>query len=184
MVIPGALQYDELGHVSYGMGFFVTTYRGHKLVWHDGGIDGFCSTLSFMPRQNIGMIVLTNFSFWCHDNPVPRIVAGNVYDRLLGLAQVDWAGRTREEQAKEKKAREAVQQKGYTPPRKANTFPSHPLVNYAGTYQHSAYGTVTVAVDGTDLKATRNQKTVPLKHWHYDIFEAPAWEGAQGYLLL
>lgn len=33
MVIPGAIQYDELGHNSYGMGFFVTTYRGQKLVY-------------------------------------------------------------------------------------------------------------------------------------------------------
>ena len=70
-----------------------------------------------------------------------------------------------EEEAKEKKAHEAMKQKGYTPPRKA------------GTSQHPAYSAVTIAVDGTDLKATHNQKTVPLKHWHYDIFEAPEWQG-------
>src|SRR5207248_4376627 len=33
--------FAELGHTSYGLGFFVTTYRGRKLVWHSGSIDGF-----------------------------------------------------------------------------------------------------------------------------------------------
>lgn len=74
---------------------------------------------------------------------------------------------------------EAVKQKGYTPPRKASTSHSHPLADYAGTYQHPAYSAVTITVDGTDLKATHNQKTVPLKHWHYNIFEASEWQGAK-----
>ena len=176
VVIPGVIRYDDLGHESYGLGFVVITYWGHKLVAHGGSIDGFISLLAFMPRQNIGTILLTNFS---GNNPVRGIVTGNVYDRLLGLELVAWVGRTKEEEAKEKKAHEAMKQEGYTPPRKAGTSHSHPLPDYAGTSQHPAYSAVTIAVDGTDLKATHNQKTVPLKHWHYDIFEAPEWQGAK-----
>lgn len=169
MVMPGTIQYDELGHASYGMGFVVSSYRGHKLVEHGGGIDGFISLLSFMPRKKIGMIVLTNLS---GNNPVNAIITRNVYDRLLGLDQVDWIGRIKEQQEKAKKAEEEAKKKGYTP-RKDGTLPSHALADYAGNYEHPAYGVVKVQVDGVDLKVTVNHMTFPLKHFHYDIFEFP-----------
>jgi CubicO group peptidase (beta-lactamase class C family) len=93
MVIPPSpVQYDELGHAGYGMGFAVSSYRGNKLVEHGGGIDGFISLLSFMPRKKIGMIVLTNLS---GTNPVNAIITRNIYDRLLGVDQIDWVGRIR-----------------------------------------------------------------------------------------
>lgn len=169
MVIPGTIQYDELGHSSYGMGFVVTTYRGHKLVHHGGGIDGFVSLLSFMPRKKMGMIVLTNLS---GNNPVPTIVTRNVYDRLLGLDQVDWVGRIKEQQKKAEQASEEAKKKGYTA-RKEGTSPSHALADYAGNYEHPGYGVVWVELVGNELKLTFNRMTSPLKHFHYDVFEVP-----------
>src|SRR5262249_50919899 len=41
MVQPGPIRWTELGHSAYGMGWFVTSYRGHKMVHHGGNIDGF-----------------------------------------------------------------------------------------------------------------------------------------------
>jgi len=169
MVTPGTIQYDELGHSSYGMGFVVTTYRGHKLVHHGGGIDGFISLLSFMPRKKMGVIVLTNLS---GNNPVPTIVIRNVYDRLLGLEQIDWVSRVKEEEKKAEQAREEAKKKGYTT-RKEGTSPSHPLTDYVGEYEHPGYGVVRVELEGDELKLTFNRITAPLKHFHYDIFEVP-----------
>ena len=54
MVVPGSIQFDELGHSSYGLGLGVTSYRGKKVVQHGGGIDGFISLLSFMPATKYG----------------------------------------------------------------------------------------------------------------------------------
>lgn len=169
MVIPGTIQYDELGHASYGLGFIVTTYRGHKLVEHGGGIDGFISLLSFMPRKRIGMIILTNLS---GNNPVNGIIARHIYDRLLGLEPVDWLGRVKEQQEQAKKAEEEAKKKAYTP-RKEGTSPSHPLTDYAGHYEHPGYGVAKIEVNGSELKMTFNGMTFPLKHFHYDIFEFP-----------
>ncbi|MFQ5926567.1 MAG: serine hydrolase [Terriglobia bacterium] len=170
MVMPGTIQYDELGHTSYGMGFAVSSYRGQKLVSHGGGIDGFISLLSFMPRKKIGLIVLTNLS---GNNPVPAVVTRNVYDRLLGLEEVDWVSRIKEQQKKAEQARAEAKKKGYTE-RKKGTSPSHPLADYAGNYQHPGYGVVKIEVEGSDLKASRNSNMIaPLKHFHYDIFEVP-----------
>src|SRR5262249_51652625 len=55
-------KFAELGPSSYGLGFFLTSYRGHKLVWHSGSLDGFSLLLSFLPREKLGVLVLTNLS--------------------------------------------------------------------------------------------------------------------------
>jgi CubicO group peptidase (beta-lactamase class C family) len=165
MAMRGTIQYDELGHTSYGMGFFVTSYRGRKLVHHGGGIDGFISLLSFMPSENVGMIVLTNKS---GNNPVPTIVTRGVYDRVLELDPVDWVGRTKEQQAEgEDSEQEGEEESGQV----EGTSLSHDLEAYVGNYSHPAYGVVNIEANGDGLAATFNDMAVQLKHFHYDVFE-------------
>ena len=83
-------KYDEVGTLSYGLGFFLGSYRGRKVVWHSGSIDGFSALFSFLPREKIGVLVLTNLS---GHRPVPICVTRNAFDRLLGLDPVDWNAR-------------------------------------------------------------------------------------------
>lgn len=167
MAVSGTIQYDEVGHSSYGLGLAVGAYRGNKVVEHGGGIDGFISFLSFMPGKKIGMIVLSNLA---GDNPAPVIVTRNIYDRVLGLDQVDWVARTKTQQEKARKAQEEAKKKNYTP-RKEGTSPSHALPDYAGNYEHPAYGRFRIDVDGSGLKASFKHMSFALKHYHYDIFE-------------
>jgi CubicO group peptidase (beta-lactamase class C family) len=165
MAMRGTIQYDELGHTSYAMCFFVTSYRGRKLVHHGGGIDGFISLLSFMPSENVGMIVLTNKS---GNNPVPTIVTRGVYDRVLELDPVDWVGRTKEQQAAgEDSEQEGEEESGQV----EGTSLSHDLEAYVGNYSHPAYGVVNIESNGDGLAATFNDMAVQLKHFHYDVFE-------------
>ena len=105
--IPGESHFPELGQVSYGLGLRVGSYRGRKMVAHGGGIDGFISSMSWLPRERIGVIVLTNRSG--DMNPVPTTLAYNIYDRLLGLPEIDWTSRNlelkAEQQARSKRPR-------------------------------------------------------------------------------
>ena len=169
MVMPGpSLPDDRLGHLSYGLGLMITTYRGQILVQHGGGIDGFVSLLSFMPKKKIGVIVLTNLS---GNNPVPTFVTRGVYDRLLGLEPIDWAVRTLEQQKKSEQSAQEAENKGYTR-RQQGTSPSHDLADYAGRFEHPGYGTVTVECDGSLLRLTTSGGLgAPLEHFHYDIFQ-------------
>jgi CubicO group peptidase (beta-lactamase class C family)/Tol biopolymer transport system component/poly(3-hydroxybutyrate) depolymerase len=172
MVMPAnplASAGEELGDMSYGMGLMVSSYRGTKYVEHGGGIDGFISLLSFLPRKKAGVIVLTNMS---GANPVPTIVTRRVYDLLLGMEPIDWAGRIRTQQNQAKGAAELAKKTAATA-RKEGTSPSHPLEDYAGSYDHPAYGTVKVELDGSVLRVTTGGGlTAPLHHYHYDIFES------------
>jgi len=167
LVGPQPIWPDDFGMATYGLGLAVMPYRGHKLVQHGGGIDGFISQMSWLPKERIGVVVLTNMS---GNNPVPNLVTESVLDRLLGLTPFDWVGRARQ-QTQEAEAAEKKQRDERAAARKPNTTPSHELAAYAGTYEHPGYGRVTVRANGPTLELSFTDFTARLKHYHYDIFE-------------
>lgn len=166
MPISGPGNDKELGVSSYGMGFFVTSYRGHYEVDHGGNIDGFSALVAFMPQDKIGIVILTNQN----GSSLPAVVSRNVYDRLLGLDSIDWTRRIKDQQEKAKASADDAKKKGYTAQR-TGTRPSHDLGEYAGEYQHPAYGAVKVDLQNDGLNFTFNRLGGPMKHFHYDVFE-------------
>jgi hypothetical protein len=50
------------------------------------------------------------------------------------------------------------------------------LAEYAGEYEHPGYGIIAVKFDGKNLKARFNSFTMPLEHWHYDVFRGSVEE--------
>jgi CubicO group peptidase (beta-lactamase class C family) len=44
----------------YGLGWFVGTYGGQQLVWHNGATLGFHSLVTLLPEADLGAVVLTN----------------------------------------------------------------------------------------------------------------------------
>jgi hypothetical protein len=169
MLVPVPIQYDEILYVSYGMGWLIAPYRGHLLLEHSGGIDGFISQVALLPRENSGLIILSNLN----GTPVPGIVLYNIVDRLLGLDQVDWNKRIKDQIAKGK-AEDEKAEKEADKDRKLNTQPSHPLADYAGDYENPGYGLVSVVKDGEGLKMKTPVLEGPLSHYHYDVFELKA----------
>ena len=168
MTIQGAPDYKELSDDSYGMGFFISTYRGHKRIWHGGNLDGFTAQIAFLPAERIGVVVLTNLD----ENPLPGILAMNVFDRLLGLDQVPWNQRLLERELQERLSQQEAKDKKYTP-HKTGTHPSHDLADYVGEYENPGYGIVSIAADGKGLKVEINRMSERLEHFHYDIFQVP-----------
>jgi CubicO group peptidase (beta-lactamase class C family) len=167
MPIAGEGRWQELGPSSYGLGWMLTTYRGHKLVHHGGAIDGFTALVTLMPREKTGMVILTNMQ----RTRLPPVLSYNVYDRLLGLEPVPWTARLREDEKLSKQGEEEAKKKSYTPKR-AGTKLSHELPEYAGRYQHPGYGVMKVTLNGEQLHMALNGLASPLVHFHYDVFEA------------
>ena len=101
MTMPGNLEEDELFFRSYGMGWMLTSYRGHFRSEHGGNIDGFSANVALLPRDGIGVVILTNMN----GTPVPSIIRNNVFDRFLNLEQIDWNLRFLDTQAKSKQVK-------------------------------------------------------------------------------
>jgi CubicO group peptidase (beta-lactamase class C family) len=168
MSIQGAPDFPELSETSYGMGFFISAYRGHKEVDHGGNIDGFSAELAFLPGDQIGVVVLTNLD----GTPLPGVIAYNVFDRMLGLEQVAWSKRFLELEQGGKQGEQEAKNKGYTA-RKTGTHASHDLKDYSGDYSNPGYGIAVIAPDGDGFKLSLNKVSRTLKHYHYDVFEVP-----------
>jgi len=167
--LPPAFSLPGLGHFSYGLAWVATSYRGHNLVWHNGGIDGFYALLSMLPDDHMGVVILTNLP----NGQTPEVLAYNVYDRLLGLDPMPWFDRFKDLEAKGKKQEEEAKKNKPTD-RKTGTHPSHSLADYAGEYQNPGYGSIKVAVKGDALELSLNKLgPYPLEHYHYDVFQVP-----------
>jgi CubicO group peptidase (beta-lactamase class C family) len=167
--MPDPARPQEIGPRSYGMGWVISSYRGHALWWHNGGIDGFYALLSLLPDDHFGVVILTNL---LGEDPVPEIVSYHIYDQLFGLPAVDWSKRS-EDLEKKQKAAEEQEHKEELAKHKANTQFSHALQEYAGDYENPGYGTFSVQFDGKGLKAALNKLSFPLEHYEYDIFQSP-----------
>ncbi len=161
-------RYPELSDPAYGMGWVIQTYRGHRYVWHNGGIDGFYTLIALLPDDHIGVVVLSNNLV----RPPAECLTRSIFDRLLGLPPVDWDARYKKDDEAAKKAEKEADQKEFAD-RVPGTHPSHPLTDYAGTYENPGYGTVTIALSGDALHFTLNELSSPLEHYHYDVFNTP-----------
>ncbi len=167
-IVSGAtLRYDELFYSMYAMGWGVNAYRGHLMVTHSGGIDGFTAHVSLMPKDKLGIVILTNKG----GTRLTGILAFNVYDRLLGLEPVSWNERNKEEVAKSRETQQKAE-KEEDKNRKDGTQPSHAAGDFAGEFDHPGYGSLKIWENAGKLYATYNGLTTARKHYHYDVFEA------------
>ncbi len=154
----------DISQSTYGMGWAIDTYRGHRRVAHGGGIDGFITSVMLFPDDDLGLVSFVN-----RGSGLPSLINQHAADRILGLEPIDWAGEALAEQAAgEEAAEEAEKKKEAT--RVAGTEPSHALADYAGDYAHAGYGALAVRLDGEALELSFNGLSSPLEHWHYDVF--------------
>jgi len=77
--IGGPAKSPEGAAVSYGFGWFLDPYRGHKRMWHDGETMGFRTTIQRFPDDDLSVIVLVN-----RTDVNPEELALNVADLYLG----------------------------------------------------------------------------------------------------
>lgn len=173
MVIDGAIERPELSQISYGMGWFIDTYRGHRRVQHGGNIDGFSALVTLLPQDGLGMVILTNKN----GTGVPELLVRHTIDRLLKLEpSINWNGEAlalRDRARAEVKTAQAKKEQL----RRPGTKPAHKLEEYAGDYFHPGYGTLRIevaAAGGNRLQITYNHMTSPLEHWHYET-----WNGVK-----
>ena len=123
----------EVRNRHYALGWIRETYRGHALVMHDGAIDGFTVHVGFLPETGRGLVILMNRDL---ATAALMALAYSAYDRLLGLEPLDWEGRLQEIPTRTMNV--------------AKTTLDFPIETVAGTYEHPAYGEITIRTKGDD----------------------------------
>ncbi|HEY0157031.1 MAG TPA: serine hydrolase [Thermoanaerobaculia bacterium] len=160
--------FPEFGYDHYGMGLFVSTYRGYEVAEHGGNMPGAAATVTLLPREKIGIVVLTNRSGARLRDGLPW----EIVDRLLGLPRSGMVEKYADLERKSFAGEEAAKTAGVSD-RKPGTRPSHALEEYAGRYSGPGYGALDVTLRDGALHLTYNGFTARLDHWHYDVFQTP-----------
>ena len=166
------LIFPESDFLTYGLGWFLSEYRGLKLVSHGGNIDGMTAFVGFVPERNYGFVLLANQN---STNAFMSALAHRLIDRFEGGEGEDWS--TRMQKVWDGVVKQAQEQQQKTEDsRIEGTSPSLPLAEYEGVYESAMYGEISVTRDGDGLAARFGDGFHgPLEHWHYDTFRA-VWD--------
>jgi CubicO group peptidase (beta-lactamase class C family) len=165
---PFSLLYPEAHFLNYGLGWFLSDYRGRKVVDHGGAIDGMRAQVAMIPEEKLGLVILTNMG----GTTLPLPLMYRIFDAYLGAPQRDWSAdllktmKGFEEQGK-------AAQKKQEAERIKDTRPSLAIGQYAGTYKNDLYGDVKITHENGKLGVRFGPAfTGGLEHWHYDTFRA------------
>lgn len=158
--------YTEILNPVYGMGRQSISYRGHQIVLHGGDLNGIHSQISYMPQDNIGVIV---FVIGDHSLRYNSIIY-NIYEHLLGLSITPWSERGLQNRDASKKMGKEGRAKAMIGQIK-NTKPSHPLSDYLGDFENDAYGIINISKKDTLMQFTLHNIHLPMHHFHYDRFD-------------
>lgn len=150
----------------YAAGWFVSTYRGRRLVSHGGAVPGFASMAGFLPDLNWGAVVLNNGD--AGGSFASNAIFYKLVDDFLGIPQED-----RIDHVKKFDGLVEMRLEAY-PKSREKLFPdipspplphALPLKDYEGTYSHPGYQTVT-------FKIAKPEKDLPLKETTTEVLHA------------
>ena len=156
---------EEMKLPSYGMGWFVESYRGYTLVEHDGNLDGFSAHTGFIPELNLGVVAYTNMNV----SNLHVALAHEIYDYYIGAEGGNWVQRYHNYCTKQGEKRSSITTY-FAGEKTEGTVPSHPLEAYTGTYTRNGYTPVTIRLDNGKLYLKFIDGDTELRHYHYDTF--------------
>jgi len=165
---PWNLVFPEAHFLNYGLGWFLSDYRGRKIVEHGGNIDGMSALVALIPEEKLGLVILTNLN----GSDLRTALKLRIFDAFLGGEAKDWSA-AHLKTMKGFEAQGKAAEKKQNDERVKDTKPSLALDKYAGAYQDEMYGDVKVAQEENGKLVVRYGAafTGDLEHWHYDTFQ-------------
>ncbi|MEZ2335139.1 serine hydrolase [Mucilaginibacter sp. RCC_168] len=132
----------------YGLGWFIQDYLNHRLIMHEGGVNGYLSSVTLSPQDNLGIVILTNTD----QNLLYEALRWEILDAFFGRPYHNYSdaylknykAHTTSEQQTERKLRDTVA---------LALKPALPSASYLGKYTNSFYGSMTVTQgENSDLE--------------------------------
>lgn len=136
------------GHFNlYGLGWFLEEYCGKKIVSHTGGVNGFVTSVTLLPEEKLGIIVLTNTD----QNNFFEALKWEIADAYLGKPYRNYSKvylnfynqQQKADEATTKKMKDSVSMQLKT---------TLPLTAYCGSYFNEVYGNMSVVQEAGELK--------------------------------
>lgn len=161
---------------TYGLGWFQADYRGRKIDFHTGSIDGMVAIVGLDRAAELGIVVLANLDH----AELRHALMYRVLDLFSDAPARDWSGELRAFYDARRERAEAARTARETT-RVDGTQPRLALARYAGRYEDPLYGVVDIEHRDGRLHARYGRLEGPAEHWHYDTFRirwSTAWRGS------
>jgi hypothetical protein len=134
----------------YGLGWFLTDVKGHKQVYHTGGLIGTVTQFTLIPDMKLGIVVLTNQQ----SGAAFSAVTNTIKDAYLGLEEGDWLNKFSERMTKlhakyDKEKQDVFAKSEAFKKEKKSQIKNEQIT---GTYSDLWFGAVTISVDGKKLR--------------------------------
>jgi len=135
------------GHFElYGLGWGIDEYCGRKVVSHTGGVNGFVTSVTLLPEEELGIIVFTNTD----QNAFYEALKWEIMDAFLKNPYRNYSGVYKTfVSRRETKARESDRSLRDTVAMKKPA--TLPLSAYTGNYVNDLYGDMKVVQEGGEL---------------------------------
>jgi hypothetical protein len=135
------------GHFAlYGLGWFLEEYNGKKVVSHTGGVNGFVTSVTLIPEEKLGIVVLTNTDA----NGFYEALKWELMDAYMGLPYRNYTNVALAEHiATETGRAKQISLKRDTINSKPVT--ALPLIAYVGDYENELYGKMNITLEKGDL---------------------------------
>jgi CubicO group peptidase (beta-lactamase class C family) len=143
----GGSLFNESHFQLYGLGFFLEEYDGKKVVAHTGGVNGFVSSVTMLPEEQLGVIVLTNTD----DNGFYEALKQEIVDAYLGLPYRNYSD-TVHKLYNRGVGEQEKQFKLWNDSADLHLPAPLPLSAYAGNYRNDVYGSMRVAMEQGELR--------------------------------
>ncbi|MCX7548996.1 serine hydrolase [Xanthomarina sp. F1114] len=134
----------------YGLGWFLTDVKGHKQVYHTGGLIGTVTQFTLIPDMNLGIVVLTNQQ----SGAAFSAITNTIKDAYLGVEDRDWLKKYNEIMTKRNAEFEKEKQEVFA---KSEAFKKDKKCQIKneqiiGTYTDNWFGDVEILNDGNTLR--------------------------------
>ena len=134
---------------TYCLGWFSYDYNGKQIFYHDGGADGFLSTVCFIPELNLGITVLVN-----SDNcTLYGDLRKQIIDAYMNVAYQNYSAISVARSSRNM-AIDATQTKMLQDSAALKIPLAVPSSSFNGTYSNPIYGNMMITSDGAKMAAT------------------------------
>lgn len=143
----GSTIFNRSNFTLYGLGLELQDYESRRIVSHTGGVNGYVSSVTMVPSEKLGIVILTNTD----QNVLYEALKWEILDAYLGLPYRNYSNvyagfiktRRGNEQKTDQKLKDSVNLMLKT---------DLPLSAYTGDYTNDVYGKMKVVLENNELR--------------------------------
>lgn len=152
--------FDGFSSISYGLGWFIFDYWGHKVVLHFGDNAGHQTIIVLLPDDAISWTIVANnasqkagFPFW---------MTFSLLDMFANDTLNNWVERFPVDNSENIRYPDSLSDR--------SVQPTLPIKTYCGEYVNEGLGSITIVERNNSLYAEIGRLTAEITHWKGDSF--------------